>query len=315
MKIVSIIIPCFNADRWIQEAIDSCLQQTYPHIEVIVIDDGSTDHSLDIIKRYGDRIRWESNLNRGGCYARNRGFALSIGDYIQYLDADDYILPDKIAKQVEILETSGADAVYGDWRYQKHLPNGAVFLDNIQLGGPKANFLESLLTDSEWIAPMAFLFTRAAVMRSGGWDEKLRTGQDRDFFISVALSGAKFHYQSGCESIYRRYGNVTVSTSSKSRWRNGHFALMQKTEIKLAQLGQLLPSYRQALAHSYYEKIRADRTNIDYSQYHWVLKKIIALNPDFKPANTKQGYSLLQKLFGFERTELIIRFVKEAVES
>jgi glycosyltransferase involved in cell wall biosynthesis len=314
MKLVSIIIPCFNADRWLQEAIDSCLQQTYANVEIIVIDDGSTDRSLEIIRGYGDRIRWESNSNRGGCYARNRGFVLSTGDYIQYLDADDYILPEKIAKQVMALEDSGADVVYGDWQYQKHLPNGTVVLDAVNLGGPKADFLETLLSDSQWIAPMAFLFTRASVIRSGGWDESLKTGQDRDFFISVALSGARFHYQPGCDSIYRRYGNVTVSTSSKTRWRNGHFALMEKAEIKLAQLGRLSQLYRQALAHSYYEKIRADRTAIDCTQYRWALRKIVSLDPNFQPLNIKKTYSILQKFLGFEQTEIIIRFFKEAIE-
>jgi glycosyltransferase involved in cell wall biosynthesis len=313
MKRVSIIIPCFNADRWIQEAIDSCLAQTYANVEIIVIDDGSTDRSLEIIRGYGDRIRWESNSNQGGCYARNRGFALSTGDYLQYLDADDYILPEKIEKQVIALERSGADVVYGDWRYQKHLPDGTAFLDAVNLGGPKADFLEALLLDSQWIAPMAFLFTRASVVRSGGWDENLKTGQDRDFFISIALGRARFHYQPGCDSIYRRYGNVTVSTSSKTRWRDGHFALMEKTELKLAQLGQLSQRYRQALAHSYYEKIRADRATIDRTQYDWALKKIKNLNPSFEPAQVKQSYLILQRILGFEQTEMIIRFFKETI--
>jgi len=64
-KLVSIIIPCFNAEKWLREAIDSCLQQTYPHIEIIVIDDGSTDNSLEIIKSYGDKLIWKSLLHQG----------------------------------------------------------------------------------------------------------------------------------------------------------------------------------------------------------------------------------------------------------
>ncbi|MGF1676661.1 MAG: glycosyltransferase family 2 protein, partial [Rivularia sp. (in: cyanobacteria)] len=85
-KLVSVIIPSFNAQRWLPEAIDSCLKQTYSNIEIIVIDDCSTDKSMEIIKSYGDKIRWERLLkNKGGSYARNRGFALSKGEYIQFL--------------------------------------------------------------------------------------------------------------------------------------------------------------------------------------------------------------------------------------
>lgn len=93
---VSVIIPCYNAERWVAEAIQSCLDQTYSPIEVIVIDDGATDRSLEVIKSFGQRIRWETGPNRGGNCARNRGLALSKGQYVQFLDADDYLLPEKL---------------------------------------------------------------------------------------------------------------------------------------------------------------------------------------------------------------------------
>lgn len=310
-KLVSVIIPCFNAEKWLHEAIESCLNQTYTHLEIIIIDDGSTDNSLDIIKSYGDRVTWKSQSNQGGCVARNCGFALSKGDYIQYLDADDYILPEKIKKQADSLIETGADVIYGDWRYQKHLPDGTFFLDEINRCGPKTDFLESLLLDDTWIAPMALLFTRNAVSRSGGWDENLQTGQDRDFFISVAMSGSRFYYQPSCDSIYRRYGNVTVSTSNKQRWREGHFMLMEKAETKLAQADQLCRRYRQALAHAYYSKIRADRTTIEDSQYAWALEKIVALDPDFRPPNVRQSYSMIHKILGFQATEKTIKILKK----
>src|SRR5206468_2833779 len=101
--LVSILIPCYNAERWIAQAIDSALAQTWPAKEVIVIDDGSTDGSLEIIKSFGDRIRWETGPNRGGNVARNRLLELSLGEWLQYLDADDYLLDDKVGKQIEFL--------------------------------------------------------------------------------------------------------------------------------------------------------------------------------------------------------------------
>jgi glycosyltransferase involved in cell wall biosynthesis len=309
-RLVSVIIPCFNAEKWLREAIDSCIAQTYPKIEIIVINDGSTDHCLAIIKSYGDRVIWESGPNRGGSYARNRGFVLSSGDYIQYLDADDYLLPEKIERQVCCLEETGADVVYGDWRHRQHLPNGTTFLDDVQVSGPKEDFLESLLTDKQWVAPLALLFKRDVVARCDGWDEGLKAAQDRDFLISIAINDATFIYQPGCHSIYRRYGSVTVSTANKNLWLESHFLLMQKAEVKLAQMDQLSNKYRQALAEAYFLKIRPERIVINYQRYLWVLKKILSLYPEFK-AESAVLYTLMQKKLGFMTTEIIIKFVKQ----
>ena len=218
-SLVSIIIPCYNSKRWVQEAIESCLDQTYPNVEIIVVDDGSTDGSLEVLRRYLPRIRLETGPNRGGNSARNRGFALSSGEYIQYLDADDYLEADKIARQVRFLEETKADAVYGDLRYRRHLPDVSLsYLDKIEVSGDQQDILASLL--AFWGAQVnggAVLYSRRAINQAGGWDETLRAAQDTDFLTSVALSGAKILYQPGCHFIYRKYGGVTVSTSSLRR--------------------------------------------------------------------------------------------------
>jgi glycosyltransferase involved in cell wall biosynthesis len=98
--LVSILIPCFNAERWIGQAIESALAQTYSPTEIIVVDDGSTDRSLDIIKGFGQRIRWETGPNRGANATRNRLLTLARAPWLQYLDVDDYLLPDKVERQM-----------------------------------------------------------------------------------------------------------------------------------------------------------------------------------------------------------------------
>ena len=97
--LVSVLIPCHNNEAFVGEAIESALGQTYPNIEVIVVDDGSTDKSLNVIKSYGDRIKWKSGPNRGACAARNTSFFQSQGEFIQFLDADDLIAADKIGPE------------------------------------------------------------------------------------------------------------------------------------------------------------------------------------------------------------------------
>src|SRR6476646_1430405 len=98
--LVSILTPCYNAERWIAQCIESALAQTWPQKVVIVVDDGSSDASLTIIKTFGDQIRWETGPNRGGNAARNRLLDLARGEWLQYLDADDYLLTGKIERQM-----------------------------------------------------------------------------------------------------------------------------------------------------------------------------------------------------------------------
>src|SRR5947209_3032355 len=131
MHTVSVIIPCYNAGAWLQEAIESCFNQTYGPIEIIVVDDGSEDDSLSIARSYGDGVRVLTGPRRGISSARNRGFEGSSGKFIQFLDADDYLLPEKIERDVRFLEHERADAVYGDWRIQQHHPSGLFTLGEV----------------------------------------------------------------------------------------------------------------------------------------------------------------------------------------
>jgi len=306
--LVSIVIPCYNGKEWVDEAIESCLNQTYPNVEIIVVDDGSTDGSLEVIRRYLPRIRLETGPNRGGNSARNRAFALSTGEYIQYLDADDCLEPDKIARQVRFLEETQADVVYGDWRYRRHLPDIRFsYLDKIEISGVQQDMLASLLSGRWWVAPGAVLYRRQVINEVGGWDETLRAAQDRDFFTSVALSGAKIRYQSGCHFIYRRYGAVTVSSSSLGRWVENHCLSLKKSEVALARSDRLTEEYRAALAFGYFAVARGTAYTIDarpsYAIYAKMLdgltEKVLDLCPHFHAADETRIFAALEWLLGF----------------
>ena len=296
-KLVSIIIPCYNAEHWVAEAVQSCLDQTYSPIEIIVVDDGSTDESLGVLQSFGDRIKLESGLNRGGNHARNRGIELSRGDYIQFLDADDYLLPEKIEYQVRFLEETGADVVYGDWRHRYHMPGGSDYLDDVKISGVPNDIIESLLKNDWWVANLAILFRRASVLQSGGWDEILQAGQDRDFFTQVALTDADIQYQPGCCSIYRRYGNVTVSTSDPIRLYKSHILLLKKAEGKLREHGRLDLVYRYALAESYHTLGR-NFYRLGDNEGKQCLRKALSLLPAYK-LTKYHGFAIMQRIGGF----------------
>ena len=134
---VSILIPCYNAERWIAQAIESALSQSLENCEVIVYDDGSTDSSPAIIRSFGSAIRHERGSNRGGGAARNRLVEMGRADWLQFLDADDYLMPDKIENQYRMARHSGADLDDRARRFVsedlgQHLPRRHV--DDRQIG-------------------------------------------------------------------------------------------------------------------------------------------------------------------------------------
>lgn len=105
MKSVSVIIPTYNYGRFIANAIESCIDQTHPKVEIIVIDDGSTDDTRSIVDRFGDRVVYHYQINQGVSSARNAGLDRAAGDFVCFLDADDYFVPDAIEAMVDALSS------------------------------------------------------------------------------------------------------------------------------------------------------------------------------------------------------------------
>jgi glycosyltransferase involved in cell wall biosynthesis len=296
LPLVSVVIPCYNTEAWVNEAIDSCLNQTYPQIEVVVIDDGSTDGSIEVLRRYGDAIHLEQQPNRGSNAARNRGVALSMGTYIQFLDADDYLLPDKIERQVHFLEQHNADGVYGDWRYLRHHLDGKASFSDLVTPGEQPDLLYTLLSNWDWWChPSVFLWRRETVIRAGGWDADMHFIQDRDFLLSVALSGSRLRYLPGYVSVYRRFPGPSV-TSNQLLWLQHRALVLEKAERALRCSGRLTERYRLGMAAAYFRFAHALRAS-DPDEYQRLLLKTLELDPEFR-RHGKPIYNLLQSLVG-----------------
>jgi hypothetical protein len=306
---ISVVIPCYNAERWLGEAITSCLKQTLLPSEIIVVDDGSTDASRAVAAWFGKAICLIAQDNRGGCAARNAGTAVATGRYIQYLDADDIITPHKLAEQVAALEETGADAVYGDWRHQFHEPDRTMRLDAVHVSGAQQDVLEALL-GGWWVSPAALLFRRTIVDAVGGWDESLPAAQDRDFFTQVAMASRKIIYRRGCGAIYRRYGAVTVSTSNMKRWAFSHLNVLEKTEAMLIEQGRLNDVYRASLCRSYFSLARSIAL-FDLATARRLATHVRVLQPNFAPTGSAL-YALSYRLFGFGGAEGIARLKRRA---
>ncbi len=185
-SLVSVVIPCFNAERWIGEAIESALTQTWSAVEVVVVDDGSSDNSIDVIDGFDARVRWETGPNKGACAARNRGLAIARGNLIQFLDADDLLLPDKLKRQVPhamhcglnklsftLGRTENGDSFF-DWQSSRILHSGRDALAFV-LGGA--------------LQICAPLHHRKNLEAIGGFDESLKCSQEFDLHLRLVSAG------------------------------------------------------------------------------------------------------------------------------
>src|SRR5262245_48239324 len=193
--LVSILIPCYNAERWIAEAIESALAQTWGEKEVIVVDDGSTDRSLDIIRQFDGRIHWEAGPNRGGNVARNRLLELARGEWLQYLDADDYLQPAKVARQIEFARTHpDGDVIYSPVVW-KRVENGTTVCTDTPIPEPRDPWILLAL----WHLPQTggALWKRIALQRVGGWRVGQPCCQEHELYCRLLENDAQFKYCDG----------------------------------------------------------------------------------------------------------------------
>jgi len=183
---VSVVIPCYNAEKWIARSIQSVLDQHHVTVEIIVIDDGSADNSLEIIKTFGDRVRWKTGPNLGACRARNCGLELASGDFILFLDADDYIEPDSLAEWVA--QGSDVDLVFGPSAYET--AQGRTF---IKAPSPVANghSMVRQWLQGQFIPSCSVLWRRSFLSAIGGWDPGVLRNQDGEVTVRGLLKGAR----------------------------------------------------------------------------------------------------------------------------
>ncbi|HUZ93198.1 MAG TPA: glycosyltransferase family A protein [Candidatus Paceibacterota bacterium] len=191
--LVSIIIPSYNTERYIKEAVDSALAQTYKPVEIIVVDDGSTDNTKQILEPYlkQNSIIYIYQQNGGLAAARNTGIRASRGEYIALLDADDIFMPEKIAKQAAYLEANPqCDISYCDlWHFWDDEPEKLLKLNYTYYSG--ADVLPHLLEKS-FIAPLSAVFRRSVFDRFGMFDEHFRRSEDLELWTRFAYGGANF---------------------------------------------------------------------------------------------------------------------------
>lgn len=306
-RTVSILIPCYNAQQWIGQAINSALGQSYPHVEVIVVDDGSTDDSVAVIKSFDGLIHWETQPNQGGNPTRNRLLELSKGNWIQYLDSDDYLLPDKIEKQVAVLaQNSQADIIYSPSVFE-YYDNQSSRQEVLPIPEPHDDPWVLL---ARWHLPQTGspLWRKQAIVDAGGWKMDQPCCQEHELYLRLLMAGKTFVYCNHAGSVYRQWSEDTVCRKDMGRTYTQRLRIKDRMEQYLSATSQLTKERQHAINQARFECAR----KIWLFNRNWakqIIKQINSSEPSFQPSGNAapKSYQLTYELLGFNFAEEIAR--------
>lgn len=296
---VSVVIPCYNAEAFVAEAVASVWEQTYPVEEVVCIDDGSTDGTLEVLRSLQERSKALfvvlSQPNGGPSAARNLGLARGTGDYVQFLDADDLLLPDKIEHQVALIEASESvpDLVaaahevvfpYADRREVVDVePNPWLGLFCSRLGITSAN-----------------LYRREAVLRVGGWNEEMKTSEDPELAFRLLRRGPHVVLDPVPKTVLRRREDSQWNADKRASLR-GWLRLRMEFLAWTRSHGTLTQDQAHVVEGKVFEVIRSVHT------YDPALAEeaLAMLSATFRPELDRHGrvYPLLYRTLGFRRAQ------------
>lgn len=307
---VSVLIPAYNAALYIEQTLDSVLAQTWPHLEVIVMDDGSHDDTLSIARRYAsNKVRVEAQTNSGASAARNRAFSLATGEYIQYLDADDLLHPDKIRVQLDcLLQRPEAQLSSSAWGMFYDVPDEQALRPTV-LWQDYTDPIEWLLTawnNGVWMQPSAWLTHRSLIEAAGPWDERISLHDDGEFFSRVLLQTQEIVFCKAAKSFYRKGLSDSLSSIKNEKATRSHLAVCLAYEAALLRVRDDAQT-RQACANNY-QRLIFEYYPLYPQMRQTAAERIRALGgstavpfatPAFRKLNSLLGWRLSKRLQNF----------------
>jgi glycosyltransferase involved in cell wall biosynthesis len=212
---VSVIIPTYNRAALIGQTIRNMLDQTLAPHEIIVVDDGSTDATSDVVSSFGSKVRYLPQRNRGPAAARNAGLAAATGRYVQFMDSDDLASLNKLEEQMKALETNGADMAYGPWIQLRIAGNHATAAAEVLQGTPPPPRLALY----EWhlrgwaLVLQNCLFRREFLGRVGPFHEDLMMTEDTEYLNRIFVSDPTVAFTPSCMVLYRVHDDNKLTHS------------------------------------------------------------------------------------------------------
>lgn len=221
-ELVSILIPAYNAEKWIKYSIQSAIAQDWPKKEIIIIDDGSTDNTLFIARSFqSNYVKVITQNNRGASSARNKALSFAQGDYIQWLDADDILAPDKISNQMLIADPGNMSlhllsSAYGIFHYR--IGNAKFSPTELWRDLSPVDWVMEHFSDSKaYMALHSWLMSRKLIENAGAWDERLSLNDDGEFVCRVVLSSEWIQFVDTAKCYYRSTSFTQLSRDTSER--------------------------------------------------------------------------------------------------
>jgi glycosyltransferase involved in cell wall biosynthesis len=305
--LASIIIPCYNAERFLAETLESAFYQSYPQIEIIVVDDGSTDRTAKIINAYSHRLYAQFGSHCGASAARNRGTVLARGEFIQYLDADDLLTPDAVARRIAALQNTRSDVAYSDW--QKLFETEPGIFEACEHIARRIEDVhpvpEIALMTSFWAPPAALTYRRTVVEKIGGWKEWLPILEDTRFLQDAALVGGKFVYVSGVGARYRVHRGASLSRGDHVAFVSALFHNTCDLQAIFEARGGLSTDERHALTRLYGLASRSFFVHDRRTLFRECVARIYNVEAGFRLSWPKVA-SLASKMFGFKAASVLL---------
>ena len=307
--LVTIGIPCFNAAQWVRRAVESALAQTWPEREIIVVDDGSTNESLAVLKEFGGAIRIVSGTNRGVNSARNTILEMAHGEWVQYIDADDYLRPEKIAAQLrEAAPLDRADVIYSPvliecWR------DGAPMPLEEEPINPALDVYSQFFT---WQLPQTSgaLWRKTVLESIGGWDAKSRAAMcdEHDCYLRALRQSARFIFAPTANAVYRIWSENTRCRANAAPIIASRTALCESLRAWLRERGLWTDAHRRAMGRALLEMARslAGQDIAEAAKYHAQRRRDMHLDGPAAPVR----YKFLYRAFGFRGAELLARALR-----
>jgi glycosyltransferase involved in cell wall biosynthesis len=267
--LVSILISAYNAEEWIGYALESAIAQTWPHKEIIVVDDGSTDGTAEIARRFASRgVTLFSTENRGLCAGQNYVFERSKGDYIQYLDADDLLAPDKIERQLAALRESDSKRILlsSPWAPFYYRTRDAQFVHNsLWEDLSPTEWIFRKLRDNIHMQNATWLVGREVAEAAGPWDERLHYDQDGEFFCRVLMASEGTRFVPGTGIFYRASGTNQITYIGNSDKKKDSLLLSMKLHVQYLRSLEDSDRVRKACVNylqTWYENFYPERPDI-----------------------------------------------------
>jgi glycosyltransferase involved in cell wall biosynthesis len=254
-EVIAIVIPCFNSEATLAATIESALAQSEA-AQVVIVDDGSTDGSLEIARSFEPRVRVLSGPNQGVSAARNRGIAETTGDWIVFLDSDDLLTPETLTQRLDCARATGADVVICDWEEWCAGSNPTCSDRRIFPWVEFRKNPEIATATVAWAPPGAILYRRAIVEKIGGFPVDFPLIEDSRFLFDVTRLGARFAPVSQVGLMYRVH---PASLSRKSPLEFYHHVLRNGEQIEALwrARAELTDAQRVALTQIYDVAARA----------------------------------------------------------